>query len=170
MTTDTLLLPATSILPPGSWRPPRRGPRATPLALAAGNLLAVLVAAWSLTRPLPEAPPAVLPLPAPPPPVAAPLPEPLVLAEPAPPLAPGAAWMLDEVLPRLESRLDATGHEIQDLVDAVLGLRKDSALLAEDGQLAHERLKALEERLARGRGTRAKPAAPPPAAAPAPSP
>jgi hypothetical protein len=176
MTTETLLLPAASALPagvwPGAW--PRRR-RLRPL-LAACNLATLLLAAWSVARPpSPPPPPVTLPIPAPlpaaPPPSTA-LPEPLVAPElpttpAAPPLAPGAAWALDEALPQLEGRLDAAGLEIQDLVEAIMGLRQDSALLAEDGQLAHERLKALEQRLGQGR-TRAKAAQPAPAPPPAP--
>jgi hypothetical protein len=162
MTMGTLLLPAESALPAMGWPPaPPPAWRRLPYLLAAVSGAALLVAAWSATRPAPPLPePSALPIP-PLPPVAA---EPPAVA--VPPLAPGAGWALDEALPRLEGRLDATSLEIRDLVEAIVALRRDSALLAEDGQLAHERLEALEARLSKARARAAKPL-PAPTQAPA---
>ncbi|MEK0086042.1 hypothetical protein [Benzoatithermus flavus] len=182
-TSDILLLPTAGVGADGAWPPPRPGRQAAGWLLAACNLLAVLTAAWSLTRPEPPpVAPILLPLPPPvAPPAAAPRSEtpapasPVVTAaSPAPaepPLAPGAGWTLDEALPRLQGRLEATGLEIRDLVDAVMGLRRDSALLAEDGQLAHERLQALEARLGQAHARKVRgPARPVPPAGSSPAP
>lgn len=167
MTLGTLLLPAESALPAMGWPlepPPAR--RRLPYLLAVVSGAALLVAAWSATRP---APPALAPLALPIPPLAQTAAEPPPEAFKAPepePLAAGAGWALDEALPRLEGRLDATSLEIRDLVEAIMALRRDSALLAEDGELAHERLQALEERLSKARARAAKP---PPAQAQTPA-
>jgi hypothetical protein len=129
----------------GPRRPAGRTPSwlvpAIKLLLAGLNLAALLVTAWSLDE---RSPPPV------PPGLVAPLALPAAPALPEP-LAAGGAWAAGETLPRLEDRLDVVEREIEDLVDAVMALRGDAALLAEDGQLAHERLQALEARGVRHR-------------------
>jgi hypothetical protein len=107
-------------------------PRALRLAFLALDLAALSLAVWSVAgAQRPPAPPAVLPLAA--------------WAEPVR-LAPGQAWAAVEEAGRQQERLEGLGLEIGELIEAVMSLRRDTDLLAEDAQLAHERLEALEAR------------------------
>lgn len=80
----------------------------------------------------------------------------VVLAVPAPPPAPpappvplvaGEAWAAQDEIAGIKDRLDVTESEIGEIIDAVMSVRRNTSLLAEQVQGLEERLGAVERTL-----------------------